>query len=84
LFPLKGSNWFSCPDVLTKDSWKATVALLDKEHFLLREAILMIPSAALYTTSAGSKTTNLTLIRGIASHDLYHAGQIQLIKRLLR
>ena len=83
-FPLKGSNWFRCPDVLTGDSWKSTVAMLDKEHFLLREAILKIPPAALYTPSAGSKTTNITLISGIASHDLYHAGQIQLIKRLIR
>ncbi len=83
-FPLKGSNWFRCQALLTEDSWKTTVALLDKEHLLLREAILKIPPAALYTASAGSKTTNMTLICGIASHDLYHAGQIQLIKRLLR
>ena len=31
---------------------------------------------------AGSKVDNLTLINGIAAHDLYHAGQIQLLKRL--
>jgi hypothetical protein len=24
------------------------------------------------------------IIRGIAAHDLYHAGQIQLMKRLMR
>ena len=28
-FSLKGSNWFRCPDGLTEDSWKKTVALLD-------------------------------------------------------
>ena len=31
---------------------------------------------------SGAKTSNLELIAGIAAHDLYHAGQIQLIKRL--
>ena len=31
---------------------------------------------------AGSKTSNLALIAGVAAHDLYHAGQIQLLKRL--
>jgi hypothetical protein len=82
-FAMKGSNWFRCPDALTEDSWKATVSLLDKEHLLLREAILKIPPAALYAAAAGGKTDNLTLICGIASHDLYHAGQIQLIKRLV-
>jgi len=27
--------------------------------------------------------TNLVLVTGVAAHDLYHAGQIQLIKRLM-
>ena len=31
----------------------------------------------------GSKVTNLVLVTGVAAHDLYHAGQIQLIKRLM-
>jgi hypothetical protein len=30
----------------------------------------------------GSKWTNLQIISGIAFHDVYHAGQIQLFKRL--
>ncbi|MFO0810263.1 MAG: hypothetical protein U0746_16700 [Gemmataceae bacterium] len=29
-----------------------------------------------------NKTTATDLIQGIAAHDLYHAGQIQLLKRL--
>ena len=31
-----------------------------------------------------SKYTRLTLIQGITAHDVYHAGQIQLLKRLCR
>jgi hypothetical protein len=83
-FPLKGSNWFSCPGELTEKSWKETVTLLDEQHALLREAILKISRALLDSSSVGSPITHLTLIYGIASHDLYHAGQIQLIKRLTR
>ena len=30
-----------------------------------------------------SRWTHAAMVRGIASHDLYHAGQIQLIKRML-
>ena len=30
----------------------------------------------------GSQVRNLDLLTGIAAHDLYHAGQIQLLKRL--
>jgi uncharacterized damage-inducible protein DinB len=33
-------------------------------------------------TPAGSKVSNLDMLLGIASHDVYHAGQIQLLKRL--
>lgn len=29
-----------------------------------------------------SKITNAFIITGIAAHDLYHAGQIQLVKKL--
>jgi hypothetical protein len=30
----------------------------------------------------GSTVTNFELVAGVAAHDLYHAGQIQLLKRL--
>lgn len=30
----------------------------------------------------GGKVSTLALVTGIAAHDLYHAGQIQLLKRL--
>ena len=30
----------------------------------------------------GSKVTRLRLITGVAAHDVYHAGQIQLLKKL--
>jgi hypothetical protein len=36
----------------------------------------------LYRIPSNSKFSNFALISGIAAHDLYHAGQIQLLKRL--
>ena len=35
-------------------------------------------------TPKGSKVSNFALLSGVAAHDLYHAGQIQLLKRLAR
>jgi hypothetical protein len=32
---------------------------------------------------AGASVTRFELIAGIAAHDLYHAGQIQIVKRLV-
>ena len=81
-FPLKGSNWFELPEPLTEEAWRQYAALLDDEHGALRAAVAELPPEMLPVTPAGSKVSNLTLITGIAAHDVYHAGQIQLLKRL--
>ncbi len=83
-FPLKGSNWFARPsDPATRESeWKKDLALLNETHRSLREAVADLTPADLGVTPKGSKVSNLALLTGIASHDLYHAGQIQLLKRL--
>jgi len=79
-FPLKGSNWFIRPVDATGAAWKTDVALLDDVHRSLRMAIEGLDSRFLRRRPAGSKVTNLELITGVAYHDVYHAGQIQLLK----
>ena len=81
-FALKGSNWFARPLDLSEKAWKDDLALLDEEHARLREAVAGLKPASLSFTPATSKVSNLRLICGIANHDVYHAGQIQLLKRL--
>src|SRR5205085_9715927 len=81
-FPLKGSNWFPRPDRLTAEAWQSDVALLEETHGTLWAAIAALDPAELPRTPAGSKVSNLQMLTGIAAHDLYHAGQIQLLKRL--
>jgi hypothetical protein len=51
-------------------------------HVLLREAVGQLSTSDLYATPRGSKVSNVALLSGVAAHDLYHAGQIQLLKRL--
>jgi hypothetical protein len=81
-FPHKGSNWFPCPDASGR-SWREDLRLLDEMHARLREAVAQLDPAALDRRARGAFTT-AGLVRGIAAHDLYHAGQIQLLKRLRR
>jgi DinB family protein len=84
-FALKGSNWFTRPATgarLSEQAWAADVRLLIAEHRRLRETIAALPERALEQRLAGKRYTAAFTIRGIAAHDLYHAGQIQLIKRL--
>ena len=81
-FALKGSNWFARPLDLSEKAWRDDLALLDDEHGRLREVVASLKPAALRFMPATSKVSNLALICGVANHDIYHAGQIQLLKRL--
>ena len=84
-FALKGSNWFTRPAAGARrdeKAWAADVRLLIAEHRRLRETIAALPERALEQRLKGKRYTAAFTIRGIAAHDLYHAGQIQLIKRL--
>ena len=81
-FPIKGSNWFRPDSTPQIRSFAAVVKLLESEHRALREAVATLRDADLERRAPSRTTTNLTLITGIIAHDLYHAGQIQLLKRL--
>jgi uncharacterized damage-inducible protein DinB len=80
-FPLKGSNWFP-RNGADAAAWKQDVALLEQEHRLLAEAVAALPDARLAQMSAKKKYKLSDLVLGVACHDIYHAGQIQLLKRL--
>ena len=81
-FALAGSNWFPTPRPATAAAWRAGKALLAAEHRRLRALRATLPASQLPRKPRGSQLSRAGLIRGIAAHDLYHAGQIQLLKRL--
>ena len=75
-FPLNGSNFFESPKKPDETAWREALALLDEQHRAMRDAIATLPA------SAFDDLKKRQLLTGIAAHDLYHTGQIQLIKRL--
>lgn len=83
-FPLQGSNWFRRPINRSRSAWKHDIALLDQCHRDMVRAIRTLNDATLRRSPRGSKVSNTAILRGIASHDVYHAGQIQFVKRLIR
>ena len=83
-FPLKGSNWFRRPQDASPEAWRSDVALLDHMHRSLRAAVAKLSASELHRTPRGRSVSNFALLSGIAAHDLYHAGQIQLLKKLSR
>jgi uncharacterized damage-inducible protein DinB len=83
-FLLKGSNWFQRPAEPAEIVWRKDIQLLEETHQSLRKAVAALKSPDLKKNPSNSKWTNVQTISGIASHDLYHTGQIQLLKRLLK
>jgi hypothetical protein len=83
-FPRKGSNWFALDEPFTAARWRDGLALLDAEHAALREAIASFPASRLNRRLGRGELTAAMLIEGVAAHDVYHAGQIQLLRRMQR
>jgi hypothetical protein len=83
-FPRPGANFPHLPDRPDARAWRRDTALLKEQHRLLRDAIRRFPSSRLRRKGWRSNWTNVQHIYGIASHDLYHTGQIQLIKAMMR
>jgi hypothetical protein len=82
-FDRRPSDWPEIPTPANPRAWKADVALLDAEHAKLREVVLRLRPTALEARSPRGVWTGAEEIHGVAAHDLYHTGQIQLIKRLM-
>jgi uncharacterized damage-inducible protein DinB len=81
-FAFTGSNWFSRPEEANRAAWQQDVALLVDEHRRLVEVARAVDPRRLHQAAPGRRVTPAVLLRGIAFHDVYHAGQIQLLKRL--
>jgi len=76
-FVIKGSNFFQRPQPgkLTEAEWKADKAILRQEHEALRAAIKQVLAKPV-------PPKVLRMLWGVAFHDVYHAGQIRLLRRL--
>jgi len=77
-FVLPGSNFFKRPEPGKSGdaAWKRDKEILRSEHAALREAI----GRALSQPRTGKLSRALW---GVAFHDVYHAGQIRLLRRLM-
>jgi hypothetical protein len=77
-FALKGSNFFRRPEKgrANEVAWRADKELLEREHRALRATIEEV-----LDTPRGERF--LRQIYGVALHDVYHAGQIRLLRQLM-
>jgi hypothetical protein len=79
-FPLDGEDWFELTDESTL-TWKKLQATLEASQQRLSQAVSEVASGA--RTSPLGEADRFDLVIGITGHAAYHAGQIQLIKKLI-
>jgi len=78
-FVLEGEDWFELSGP-ARLSWSQIQAAVDKEQSKLAAVVADI--AAGRVQSKLSEAARFSLVLGITCHAVYHAGQIQLLKRL--
>ncbi len=62
-------------------AWGAALGRLRAGHAALRVAVRALDAASLDQLPRGSTVTRYVLAHGAAQHDLYHAGQIALLRK---
>jgi hypothetical protein len=84
-FPRAPANWPAVPARADERAWAADRALLADGHARLVRAVRRFPTARWKRMpSTGKRWRFGEMIVGIVAHDVYHTGQIQLVKRLWR
>jgi len=78
-FVLEGDDWFELPGE-SKLDWPKIQAVVDEEQSWLATLVADIGAGRVQTPLDEAKRIELVL--GITCHAIYHAGQVQLIKRL--
>jgi hypothetical protein len=79
-FILAGDDWFVLPGDGTL-SWKAVRDAVEAEQRQLADAVTAIGEGA---SSPLPASEQFDLVLGITCHAIYHAGQVQLVKKMIR
>jgi uncharacterized damage-inducible protein DinB len=62
-------------------AWQDALALLERTYMELRRTMSRLTDASLQEMVTGKDYTVAVLLHGLIQHDLYHAGQIALLKK---
>lgn len=84
-FPRSPANWPRVPQEPTPEAWREDRGLVKECHDLLLEALQGFDPGRMDEQAGGEGGTTFgDLITGVVLHDTYHAGQIQMLKRLAK
>ncbi|HXT63496.1 MAG TPA: DinB family protein [Pyrinomonadaceae bacterium] len=69
------------PDDTSAEGWLQAKAALDRGHQALVDAIGRVPESRLNDPVYEGKSSVYVTLHGVIQHDLYHAGQIAILKK---
>lgn len=68
---------------VSEAAWKRALENLMDSHSRLRESVRHVSNEHLEEKAAGPNYTRYVVLHGVIQHDLYHAGQIVMLKKAL-
>lgn len=71
------------PEDTSEAAWEQVKAALDRGHQALVEAIKEVPDSRLEEPICEGMSTVYVTLHGVIQHDLYHAGQIAMLKKAM-
>ena len=69
------------PNDTSEEAWEQAKAALDRGHLELVEAISKVAESRLDEPVYEGKSSVYVTLHGVIQHDLYHAGQIAILKK---
>jgi uncharacterized damage-inducible protein DinB len=81
---LTGTANFPLVPEPTQTRWNAAVAHAKRTHDVLVSTVAALPESRLRERVPGKKYDFYFLLHGVAQHELYHAGQIAILKKAQR
>jgi uncharacterized damage-inducible protein DinB len=65
----------------TEAAWRKTVAHLKRTHETLVRTVASLPDSRLWDRVPGKRYDFYFMLHGLTQHELYHAGQIAILKK---
>ena len=78
---MKGAKNFPPVTTATEAAWREAVAKVKGTHDELVEIVAGLPESRLRDQVPGKKYDFYHMLHGIAQHELYHAGQMAILKK---
>lgn len=73
--------WPALPTSVDENAWRGDQRLLAEYHARLVDAVQQVPLTRLAVIRPGKRIPLHREVAGCAAHDIYHTGQIRLIRR---